>query len=248
MELFLLSGQKALVTGAGNPGGLARAMAQGLRDAGATVAILDVADSVFEVARADGFTPIKANLAQREDLRRGFAEALAALGTLDILVNSHGIQRRHKAEAFPLDEWDLVLEINLTSVFELCQLAADVMILRHRGKIINVASMLSFTGGVTVPAYSASKGGVSQLTKALSNEWAAHGINVNAIAPGYMATEMNTALMQDQTRNHQILECIPSGRWGTPDDLKGIAVFLASRASDYLCGVVIPVDGGFLAR
>ncbi len=248
MELFALSGQKALVTGAGNPGGLARAMAQGLRDAGATVAILDVADSVFEVARADGFTPIKANLAQREDLRRGFTKALAALGTLDILVNSHGIQRRHKAEAFPLDEWDLVLEINLTSVFELCQLAAEVMIPRHRGKIINVASMLSFTGGLTVPAYSASKGGVGQLTKALSNEWAAHGINVNAIAPGYMATEMNTALMQDQTRNRQILERIPSGRWGTPDDLKGIAVFLASRASDYLCGVVIPVDGGFLAR
>jgi 2-dehydro-3-deoxy-D-gluconate 5-dehydrogenase len=248
MKLFDLTGRKALVTGAGSVQGLARGIAQGLQAAGAEVAILDRSESVFEVARHDGFHAVQADLGDRLALQRGFEDAVARLGTLDILVNSHGIQRRHQAEIFPLEDWDQVLEINLTSVFQLCQLAARVMIPRRYGKIINIASMLTFTGGITVPAYAASKGGIGQLTKALSNEWVPHGINVNAIAPGYMDTDMNTALKQDATRYQQIIDRIPAGRWGTPADIQGVAVFLASRASDYLCGTVIPVDGGWLAR
>lgn len=246
--MFDLTGLKALVTGAGNTRGLARGIAQGLRAAGAEVAILDRSESVFEVAQQDGFHAIQADLGNRDALRHGFTDAVARLGTLDILVNGHGIQRRHSAEMFPLEDWDQVIEINLTSVFHLCQLAARVMIPRRHGKIINIASVLTFTGGITVPAYAASKGGIGQLTKALSNDWAPHGINVNAVAPGYMDTNMNTALTQDATRNQQITDRIPAGRWGIPEDLQGVAVFLASRASDYVCGAVIPVDGGWLAR
>lgn len=247
MRLFDLTGRKALVTGAGNPQGLARGIARGLHGAGAEIAILDRADTIFEVARADGFHAVQADLGDRRTLEGAFADAVATLGTLDILVNGHGIQRRHPAETFPLDDWDQVLEINLTSVFRLCQLAAQVMLPRGYGKIINIASMLTFTGGITVPAYAASKGGIGQLTKALSNDWARRGINVNAIAPGYMDTPMNAALIQDAVRNQQIRERIPVGRWGTPEDLQGAAVFLAAHASDYVCGAVIPVDGGWLA-
>ena len=247
MDLFDLTGQKALVTGAGSLHGLARGIAQGLQAAGADVVVLSRSTGVFEVARQDGFLAVQADLGDRAALQRGFEAAAAKLGALDILVNSHGIQRRRKAELFTLEDWDQVLEINLTSVFQLCQLAARVMIPRRHGKIINVASMLTFTGGVTVPAYAASKGGIGQLTKAFSNEWAPYGINVNAIAPGYMDTDMNTALKQDAARNQQILDRIPAGSWGAPDDVKGVAIFLASRASDYLCGAIIPVDGGWLA-
>ncbi len=248
MHLFDLTGRKALVTGAGSARGLARAIAQGLKEAGAEVAILDRANTVFDVAQQDGFIPVQADLADRNDLERGFLEAVGKLGTLDVLVNSHGTQRRHKAEEFPLDDWDWVLEVNLTSVFRLCQLAAHIMLQKGYGKIINMASLLSFSGGVTAPAYTASKGGVGQLTKAFANEWACRGINVNAIAPGYMATEMNMALVNDPVRGRQILERIPAGRWGTPNDIKGVAVFLASCASDYMHGTIIPVDGGWLSR
>ena len=248
MDLFDLTGKKALVTGAGSPRGLGRGMARGLKEARAEVAILSRSDRVFRVAEEDGFIAIQADLSDRVDLKRGFNEAVEKLGTLDILVNSHGIQRRHKAELFPIEDWHVVLEVNLTSVFELCQLAAHTMLKKGYGKIINIASMLTFSGGITVPAYAASKGGIGQLTKALANEWAGRGINVNAIAPGYMTTDMNTALMDDPVRSTQILERIPAGRWGTPDDLKGLAVFLASRASDYLHGTIIPVDGGWLSR
>lgn len=248
MKLFDLTGKKALVTGAGNAKGLARAMAQGLKEAGADVAILDLASAVFDIAQEDGFIPVQANLADRDELKRGFSMAVEELGTLDILINSHGIQRRHKAELFPLVDWDAVIEVNLTSVFQLCQLAAHIMLEKGCGKIINMASLLSFSGGIMVPAYTASKAGVAQLTKALANEWAGRGINVNAIAPGYMATEMIAALVDDPVRSHQILERIPAGRWGTPKDVKGIAVFLASCASDYMHGTVIPVDGGWLSR
>lgn len=141
-----------------------------------------------------------------------------------------------------------MLELNLTAVFDLCQLAGRVMLSRGSGKIINVASLLSFTGGLTVPAYAASKGGVAQLTKALSNEWAARGVNVNAVAPGYMDTPLNTAVIADPTRNRQILNRIPAGRWGRPEDLKGAVVFLASPASDYVHGTLLMVDGGFMGR
>ena len=156
--------------------------------------------------------------------------------------------RRHPCEEFPLTDWNDVLNLNLNTVFQLCQLAGRNMLPRKSGKIINLASMLSFFGGYTVPAYAASKGGVAQLTKALANEWASKGINVNAIAPGYMATEMNTKLIEDPVRSKEILDRIPAKRWGTPEDMKGTAVFLASAASDYLNGAIIPVDGAYLVR
>lgn len=248
MQLFDLTGRKALVTGAGSPRGLGRGMAQGLRDAGADVAVLSRSERVVSVANADGFIPVQADLSNRGELKRGFGEAVDRLGTLDILVTCHGIQRRHQAELFPLEDWDQVLEVNLTAVFGLCQMAARVMLAKGYGKIINVASMLSFSGGFTVPAYAASKGGIGQLTKALANEWAGRSINVNAIAPGYMDTDMNVALINDQARNQQIMARLPAGRWGTPSDLQGATVFLASHASDYVHGIILPVDGGWLAR
>jgi 2-deoxy-D-gluconate 3-dehydrogenase len=223
-------------------------MARGLKEAGAEVAVLDLSDEVFRVAQEDGFIPVQADLTKRADLKRGFAEAVHKLGSLDILVNSHGIQRRFKSEVFPLEVWDLVLEINLTSVFQLCQLAAHIMLQKGSGKIINIASMQTFSGGITIPAYAASKGGIGQLTKALANDWAARGVNVNAIAPGYMDTEMSKPIIDDPARSEQILERIPAGRWGTVEDMKGASIFLASRASDYLHGAIIPVDGGWLAR
>lgn len=246
MDLFDLKGKKALVTGGTR--GLGHGIAQGLREAGAEVAILGHSERVADVARAEGFIGVRADLGDRQQLRRGFAEALAALGTLDILVNSHGIQRRHRSEEFPITDWDLVLEVNLTSVFQTCQLAAAVMLPKGYGKIINIASVLSYSGGLTVPAYAASKGGVAQLTMALANEWAKRGVNVNAIAPGYMATDLNTALMANPERSRQIMDRVPAGRWGTPDDLKGAAIFLASRASDFVHGAIVAVDGGWLSR
>jgi 2-deoxy-D-gluconate 3-dehydrogenase len=173
---------------------------------------------------------------------------LDRLGTLDILVVNHGIQRRAPAADFSIEDWDAVLEVNLTSMFLLDQLAGRVMLARGKGKIINVASLLSYQGGITVPAYAAAKGGVAQLTRALSNEWAARGVNVNAIVPGYMDTDLNAALIADPERNRGILARIPAGRWGRPEDLKGVAVFLASDASDYVSGALIPVDGGWLGR
>lgn len=147
-----------------------------------------------------------------------------------------------------MEDWKTVTQVNLDSVFVLCQLAGQHMLKNGKGKIINIASLLSFFGGFTVPAYAAAKGGVAQLTKALSNEWASRGININAIAPGYMATEMNTALIEDEGRSKEILSRIPAGRWGTPEDIMGTAIFLASDASDYLNGAIIPVDGGYLGR
>ena len=249
MDIFDLTGQKALVTGAGNESGIGMAIARAYRERGATVAVLSRGAGVFDVAKTGGFSAIQADLADREALKRGFDEAIAQLGTLDILVNCHGITHLQKAEEFPIEVWDQMLEINLTSVFLLCQLAGRVMLDKGRGKIINIASMLSFVGGTLAPSYAASKAGLAQLTKALSNEWAGRGINVNAIAPGYIDTEMTRPrLTANPERKRQILERIPIGRLGTSEELMGIAVFLAARASDYVCGAVIPVDGGFLAR
>lgn len=251
MNLFDLTGKKAIVTGAS--GGLGRGMAEGFHQVGAEVVIIDITDNVSSVADEIGASGtkvygVKGNLKDREDLKRSFDEAIEKLGgSLDILVNCAGIQRRSKCEDFPIEDWDDVIEVNLTSVFELCQLAGRIMLNKGKGKIINVASMLSFFGGYTVPAYAASKGGVAQLTKALSNEWARRGINVNAIAPGYMATSLNTALINDPTRNEKILARIPAGRWGQPEDIKGVIVFLASEASNYINGAIIPVDGGYLS-
>lgn len=252
MDLFDLTGKKAIVTGGEQ--GLGRGMVEGLQQAGAEVAIIDISDNVFNTAEEISKSgprvyAVKGDLGDRSDLERSFNEAVEKLGgTLDIIVNNAGIQRRYKCEDFPLEVWDQVIEINLTSVFILCQLAGRIMLEKGSGKIINIASLLSFFGGFTVPAYAASKGGVAQLTKALSNEWAEKGINVNAIAPGYMNTSLNTELVKDKERTEKIMARIPAKRWGLPADLKGVVVFLASKASEYVNGVVIPVDGGYLGR
>ena len=198
--------------------GLSCGMAEGLMEAGAKVCIMDINPKAEETAKQ--------------------------------FVNGAGVQRRYPSEEFPLKEWDFVINVNLRSVFALCQLAGKTFMKQDsKGKIINIASMLSFFGGYTVPAYAASKGGVAQVTKALCNEWAEKGINVNALAPGYMATEMNTALLDPSNpRNAAITNRIPKKEWGTPDDMKGPVVWLASDASDYINGAVIPVDGGYLVR
>lgn len=250
--MFSLKGKTAIVTGGNKSLGLGITTA--LCEAGAKVCIMASSDSVFEVAESltsKGFevVGVKVDLGKREEIITAFDNALELLGgKLDILVNNAGIQRRNPCEDFLQEDWDDVISVNLNAVFTLCQLSGRVMIKQGKGKIINLASMLSYFGGQTVPAYAASKGAVAQLTKALSNEWSGKGINVNAIAPGYMATEMNVALINDETRNAQILGRIPAGRWGKPEDMGGIAVFLASSASDYLCGAIIPVDGGYLSK
>ena len=249
MLSFSLQGKTALVTGGTR--GLGKGIAEGLLEAGAKVVIVGSSDSVLDVAKELGNNAhgLKCDLSKEEEIEKGFLSALSILGgRLDILVNNAGIQRRNRCENFLLSDWDDVINVNLRAVFKLCQCAGRHMLENGGGKIINVASMLSFFGGFTVPAYSASKGGVMQLTKALSNEWAGRGINVNAIAPGYMATDMNTALINDEGRNKEILSRIPAGRWGQADDLKGLAVFLASSASDYVSGAIIPVDGGYMGR
>ena len=245
-DLFSVEGKKALVTGGSV--GLGRAMAEALVEGGARVAIVGRSERVLDAAREIGAIPLQADLADRAQTLALVDRAAEALGGLDILVNNAGVQRRHPAEAFPLDDWDTVLAVNLDAVWILAQAAGRMMLAQGHGKIINVASALSFFGGVTVPAYAASKGGVAQLTKALSNEWAGRGVNVNAIAPGYMNTEMTAALVGNPQREPLILARVPAGRWGVPDDLKGIVLFLASAASDYLHGAIIPVDGGFLGR
>lgn len=253
LDLFRLEGKKALVTGGSY--GLGKAMAEALLEAGADVALVDIAtelpmtiQELKEKEPSREIVGIKADLMVAKERERAFSEFLESFGTIDILVNNAGIQRRHPAVDFPLADWEQVIALNLTAVFHLCQLAGRVMLAKGTGKIINVASLLSFSGGLTVPAYAAAKGGVAQLTKALANEWAAKGVNVNAIAPGYMETPLNTALIADPIRHRQILERIPAGRWGTPEDLKGAVVFLASRASDYIHGSIVVVDGGFLGR
>jgi len=252
MKLFDLTGKKALVTGGSR--GLGLGIAEGLLEAGAEVIITGVSDRVLDTAselreQGHNVSGISFDLSNRDQIEKSFKKVLKKFDNqIDILVNNAGIQRRNKAEEFRQKDWDDVIEVNLNSVFILSQLAAKQMLKNNGGKIINLASLLSFFGGYTVPAYAASKGGVAQLTKALSNEWAAKGINVNAIAPGYMDTDMNKALVNNEERNKLIMSRIPAGRWGKAEDMKGIAVFLASEASDYLSGAVIPVDGGYLGR
>jgi 2-deoxy-D-gluconate 3-dehydrogenase len=246
-ELFGLSGTRALVTGGGR--GLGRAMADALAAAGASVAVIARTAQVEDAARALGGIGVQADLTKRDEVRRGFDEAIERLGGLDVLVVSHGIGRRVPALDHELSDWDEVLRTNLTSVFELCRLAGRIMVPQGRGKIVTVASMLSFSGGLNVSSYAASKGGVGQLTKALANEWAPHGVNVNAVAPGYFRTDLTAGIWRDDPeRNAQILARIPAGRWGEPSDLAGAIVFLASRASDYVHGIVLPIDGGWLSR
>lgn len=249
-----LTGKKAIVTGGAQ--GLSLGMAEGLMEAGAQVCIMDInpkAPFVAEEKRSQGYTchAVVANLTDQEQREEKFKEAVDSLGgSLDILVNGAGVQRRYKSEEFPKEDWEFVIDVNLNAVFYMCQLAGRQFISQNRGgKIINIASMLSFFGGYTVPAYAASKGAIAQLTKALCNEWAEKGIQVNALAPGYMDTEMNTALMDPSNpRYKEITDRIPAKKWGDKEDMKGPCVFLASSASDYLSGAVIPVDGGYLVR
>lgn len=251
-QLFDIAGKKALVTGGTK--GLGWSMAEALLEAGCEVAIVGSSDGVFAAAKDfcdRGFRchGVKADLRRRQENYRAFDECLQKLGgDLDILVTAAGIQRRHSAEDFPIEEWDEVININLHSVFIFCQQAGRLMLKKGCGKIINVTSMVSWFGGQTVPAYAAAKGGVTQLTKELANDWMGRGINVNAIAPGYMDTDLNTALLANPERSAQILARIPAGRWGKGDDLKGATIFLASAASDYMSGANINVDGGYLVK
>lgn len=247
---FDISGQTAVVTGGGR--GIGLGITRAFLAAGVGVHVISrspLPDDLVAEAEASGARLFHhaADLADRDALPAIAAEILAA-DQIDILVNNAGTQERHPAVEFPLESFDWVMDINLRSVFQACQLFGAPMLERGEGKIINMASLLSFQGGYTVPAYAASKGGVAQLTKALCNEWAARGVNVNAIAPGYMATEMNTALIADPVRSEQILVRIPAGRWGDGADIGNVAVFLASPAARYMHGQVIAVDGGWMAR
>jgi 2-deoxy-D-gluconate 3-dehydrogenase len=250
LDLFNLAGRTALVTGANT--GLGQGIAIALAAAGADIVVAgrSPADDTAAQVRALGrrFLDVRADLSSTAPLRDVVDAAVALNGRLDIVVNNAGIIRR--ADSLEVDEadWDAVIDTNLKSVFFLAQAAARHMAAHGGGKIVNIASLLSFQGGIRVPAYAASKSAVAGLTRALANEWAAQGINVNAIAPGYFDTNNTAALRADPVREPAILARIPAGRWGQPGDLAGAAVFLASRASDYVHGIVLPVDGGWLAR
>lgn len=250
-RLFDLSGKIAVVTGAGR--GLGQGLALGLAEAGADLALIvnrtapeETVQAVEKLGRKA--VVIRADLSTETGALQVVKETLEAYGKADILVNNAGIIRRAPAAEHTYGDWQEVLNVNLNSVFLLCQSFGRVMIKQGSGKIINIASVLTFQGGINVPGYTASKHAVAGLTKALANEWAGKGINVNAIAPGYMSTDNTEALRRDETRNRQILERIPSGRWGSPEDLKGPVVFLASAASDYMSGEVLCVDGGWMTR
>jgi len=251
LETFRLDGKVALVTGAST--GLGAAIAIALAEAGANVGCHGNTHAPDESCAAVTKTGREAlaligDLGDTQTPRTLIERTIDQFGQLDILVNNAGTIRRAPATEYSEDDWATVIEVNLSSVFRLAQLAGRHMIERGGGKILNIASLLSFQGGITVPAYAASKGGVAQLTKALANEWAAKNINVNAIAPGYMRTNNTKALQENETRNRQILERIPAGRWGDPGDLAGAAVFLCSSASDYINGHVLLVDGGWMGR
>ena len=252
LDRFRLNGKVALVTGAS--GGLGGAMAAALAEAGADLIVTSRSrerlDRIIKYAARLGrlCIPVTADFGDADQVRAVFRVAGEKFDRLDILVNGAGAIHRAHPEDFPETEWDRVLNVNLKSVFVACQEAGRRMIRQRSGKIINIASLLSFSGGMYVSAYAASKGGVAQLTKALANEWARHNIQVNAIAPGYFRTELTRAICEDPIRNKEILDRIPAQRWGEPADLKGTVVFLASSASDYVNGFVLVVDGGWLAR
>ena len=247
---FDLSGKVAIVTGAN--AGIGQAIALALAEAGADIAAVGrtPAEDTVAMTRALGRKAkiISADLSTIEPVQRVVDETVEKLGRLDILVNNAGIIRRADAIDFTEADWDAVIDTNLKSVFFLAQAAGRHMIAQASGKIINIASMLTFQGGIRVPSYTASKSGVGGLTKLLANEWAAKDVQVNAIAPGYIATNNTAALQADEVRNKAILDRIPAGRWGDPEDLGGAAVFLASAASNYVTGHILAVDGGWLAR
>jgi len=251
MKAFDLTGKTAVVTGGAT--GLGKGMALGLAEAGANLVLITNQSSAEDVIReikqmGKSAVGVKIDLKQREQLKKIVETSVSEFGSLDILVNNAGIIRRTPAAEHSYEDWQDVMDTNLNSVFTLCQLAGKQMIQQGSGKIINIASMLSFQGGITVPGYTASKHAVAGLTKAFANEWSSKNIQVNAIAPGYMSTDNTEALRNDETRNRQILERIPAGRWGTAEDLKGAVVFLASSASDYVNGQILCVDGGWMVR
>jgi 2-deoxy-D-gluconate 3-dehydrogenase len=251
LELFKLSGKNALVTGSSR--GMGAAIAVALAEAGANVALhgsrgVPAAVTGQVAAKGVRYVELAADLSDPGVCAGLVEQTVDAFGSIDILINNAGITRRAPAVDFTIADWDEVLATNLTSVFRLCQCAGRHMLAQGSGKIVNMASLLSFQGGITVPSYAAAKGGVAQLTKALANEWAAKGVQVNAIAPGYIETDLTEALVKDPTRARQILERIPAGRWGSPQDVAGTAVFLASSASDYINGHVLVVDGGWMGR
>ena len=250
LSMFDLTGRTALVTGCRR--GIGRAIAVGLAEAGADIigvsmtleAGTEVESAVTESGRS--FRPIRADLSQRAQLYELLSQIAGE--NIDILVANAGSNRRRPAEDYQDEDWDFVIELNLTSQFMLAREVGKAMLARGRGKVILTASLLTFQGGITVPAYAASKGGIGSLVRALSNEWAGRGVQVNGLAPGYIATDNTRALQDDQMRNLEILSRIPAGRWGTPDDMIGPAVFLASSASNYVSGEILVADGGWMGR
>ncbi|TCP94671.1 2-deoxy-D-gluconate 3-dehydrogenase [Cricetibacter osteomyelitidis] len=251
MKLFDLTGKVAVVTGCNT--GLGQGMAFGLAQAGCDIIGINLVEPIETKEKIESvgrkFVNIEANLMQQDGLAAIVEKAVGVFGKIDILVNNAGIIRREDAIDFSESNWDDVININLKTVFFLSQLVAKQFIKQgHGGKIINVASMLSFQGGIRVPSYTASKSAVMGITRAMANEWAKYNINVNAVAPGYMATDNTAALRADESRSQEILDRIPAGRWGTPNDLIGPCVFLASSAGDYVNGYTVAVDGGWLAR
>ncbi len=251
LDQFSLAGKVAIVTGASR--GLGAGMAEGLAEAGADVLVVAGSDRINETAAKIAAlgrkcAALKIDLGDVSAVPKVIDAALDNFGKVDILINSAGIIRRAPAVEFSEQDWDDVMDLNLKTTFFMCQAAARQMMKQGGGKIVNIASLLAYQGGIIVPSYTASKAGVAGITMALANEWAPHGINVNAIAPGYMATEMTEALQKSAERAPTILARIPQGRWGTPEDMKGAAVYLSSAASDYLQGHVIVIDGGWLGR
>src|ERR1700728_3527947 len=251
LDKFRLDGKVALVTGSAT--GLGAAIAIALAEAGASGAChgnrrpaQETSEQIRSLGRASQRSA--ADLSQADGADSLYEAVLGSMGAPDVVVNNAGTIYRESVENHDVQAWMTVVQVNLNSVFRLSQLAGRAMLERRHGKIINIASLLSFQGGIRVPAYAAAKGGVAQLTKALANEWAARNVQVNAIAPGYFRTENTAQLQQDGTRNRQILERIPAARWGEPEDLAGAAVFLASAASNYVTGEVLVVDGGWMAR
>ena len=249
-NLFDLSGKVAVVTGGST--GLGRAMALGLAGAGADIVLVDhhaYDDAKTEIqALGKNCIQLVADLSNEEECTKIIPQVIQEFGRIDILVNNAGLTKRNSVLDFEMKDWDAVLNLNLRAVFQLSQAAAREMVKQKYGKIINVASLLSFSGGIQVPAYAASKGAVAQLTKAFTNELASSGININAIAPGYMITKLTGAIQNDPERNKSIYDRIPADRWGSPEDLQGAVIFLASKASDYVNGHILTVDGGWMAR
>ncbi len=252
LDAFSLSGKNAIVTGAAT--GIGKAIAVALARSGANVAChgrgqgstSDVVAEIISLGRHA--VEVTGDMADQDTPTQIFVNAIAAFEQIDILINNAGTIRRSPAVDFTEEDWSLIIEVNLSSVFRMCQEAGRHMIANGGGKIINIASLLSFQGGINVPAYTASKSAVAGLTKALANEWAKNDINVNAIAPGYIATNNTASLQADETRNRQILERIPAGRWGKAEDIAGAAVFLSAPASDYMNGHILTVDGGWMGR